>query len=334
MRLSLCGNNIKVIKMKKINLVASVVMLFNLVTNADCQERKDSLLFPELPKPIVETMELYQNLCYSNVVLKKECDEKSNKIQSLEVKIKDLDEKIIRLNKDLARYSNKDKIESEFKRKSDSIIMLLANVNQLLSTIQTNKQNEASLLMQERTKGRQDVKMEIEQFYSLNSFDEIADNTTINLIKLHKKLLFPIERESVKLILDELEIYFSVKEKLKTKCSEMDFVKFQGDLNKINSKSDKVSVLKLIVEEGPGDLNRMYKMLTELNKYNQTRVANDANTTIQKRAMLYEKIDYYCFDIGYRNLNWPYLDGYLNELKKRVSQDSNIQIDDIIQEFK
>ena len=302
--------------MKNLNLVTSIFLLFNLNTLAFGQDKMDSLIFPELPKPIVETMELYQNLCYSNVILKKECVEKSNKIESLEGTIKDLNDKIIKLNKDLSKYSNKDKIESDMKRKSDSIMLLLSNVNQLLSTIQTNKQNEASLLMQERTKGRQDVKMEIEQFYALNSFDEIADNTTANDIKLHKKLLSPIEKESVKLILDELEIYLNVKEKLKSKCTEIDFVKFQTDLKKITAKSDKVSSLELLVEEGGGDLIRMFKMLTELNKYNQARVANDANTTIQKRAMLYEKIDYYCFDIGYRNLNWPYLEGIIQEFKQ------------------
>jgi hypothetical protein len=321
-------------KMKNLNLLSLVIMLLNINAIALGQEKKDSIVFPELPKPIVETMELYQNLCYSNVILNKESAAKSTKIETLQDSIKELNDKICRLNKDLSKYSNKDKIEAEIKQKSDLIGLLESNVANLLDTIRTNKQNEASLLMKERTKGRQDVKLQIEQFYTMNSFDEIIDQTSISVINLHKNLLSPLENESIKLVLEEIEIYFNVKDKLKTKSTELDFVKFQNDLQKITSKSDRVNSLKLLVIEGGGDLKRMSKMLNDLSSFNKTRIANDANTTLQKRALLYEKIDYFCFNIGYRNLNWPYLDGYINELRKRISKDANIEIDDILLEFK
>ena len=305
---------------------------------AQTKENIDTLQIPELPQSIPAIHELFS-------FVYKENDSLQNKIRVLGKIESDLREekstqekKYDELEKKYNNFPDKKTMELRINQLVENENKLNENIATISAELIELKNNQPSLELSQLNRGKDVVIMELEGFFKNKTVDEIISSMSFTTCNFYKTIIGAKASVNTKGMLNILHTYYSAEEKLKNKCSEEDFVKIELELKGLNVDSQNVKDLLSVLSDRKSMIEDLILRLQEIQVINTSQSANNANTAKIKRSKLYERLEFFSYNHDYLNEKWPYLNNYLREVRKRISEiennNYNVDVSDIILEFK
>ena len=320
--------------MKKIFVLLFTSCLIQYSGLAQTKENNDTLQIPHLPQTILAVHELFSFVYKENDSLKHEITTLKNIESALRSEISIQENKYIELDKKYNNFPDKKAMELRISQLNENEIKLNESLKSISTELTELKNNQPSLMLSEYNKGKDAVIMELEGYFKNKSVDEIITSMSYVSCSFYKNVIGVKGSSYTKSILNEMQTYFLVKEKLKTKCSEIEFVQMELDLKGLNIESENVKVLLKLLSDRKSMVEGMVVMLQEIEVINKNQIANDAATAKIKRMKLYERLEFFSYNHDNLIVYWPYLNDYLEKVRNRISESENtgdnVNVSDII----
>ena len=305
---------------------------------AQTKENIDTLQIPELPGTIPDIHDLFSFVYTENDRLKNEIETFKKSEKKLREDLSEQKNRFDMLEKKYNNFPDKKSMEARIAELSEIENKHRDTIATIRADFEALKNDQPSLLLLEYNKGKDAALKELEVFLKNKSTDEIINSMTYPISSFYRSLLGTKISGDTKTKLNILQIYFSVEEKLKTKCNQEDFDKMDQDLRGLSVDSQNVKDLLEVLGDRKSMTEDVIFMLEEIQVINKNTVANDVNTARIKRSKLYERLEFFCYNHDYLNEKWPYLNNYLREVRKRISESENtgynVDVSDIILELK
>ncbi len=252
----------------------------------------------------------------------------NEQVKALEIEKSDLNKKLKTIESSVAELNkNKIKVERDnLQAKCDSLILKLTELNNLISTKDTQIAQEKELgqqkSIQEKEKGKSEILNLIIQTYN-KPLDELIINTTIKSVERDMSIVG--DKTVVQQKLLSLQKYYNSEQVLNEKYSEQ---RVENALTQLKSIEQTKLVVKLIDKLSKYKLcnDGLKTTIDKILEIDKKFVANDEYTQKTKLNDVLAEIAWYFRNYRFNFIDYPYLSETVLEIIKLKQKDPNTDI--------
>lgn len=269
--------------------------------------------------------------------LKKVVKAEMDNNQQLSKENHNLQDTLKKLNSDLAKLeefrTEKKNINSLLRQKTDSIVLLKADISEKDKQIATEKQIFLQKTREEYEKGKNEILATVVNNYKSKSFDELLKSSTKQSAQRDLQLVEnPTE---VKQIMSDIEKYFSAKELLDTKPDAVQIKSVQNQLGQIKRESALLSKLKEMIGNYQTFTTGLKGTIEKIMVLDNTEAVSGMSKEIQKKKFdkILAEVSSYIFNYDFNFSDYPYLSDIFLELIKRKQPNADADISDLLKKL-
>lgn len=248
-----------------------------------------------------------------------------------------------KISKELSVANRKvdDLLKNKILVERDSLLILLAKtksenlkftalINEKENDIAISKQQCEQKILQEYENGKQQALSTLEETYKNKAFDDLIKATGKESVQRDKSLVG--NNDELKLVLNDLLIYFNAKEQLSKRFDAVQIKNKQAQLDQIKQNSILVDKLKKDFAYYKIFNNGLIEMLNKIIKIDKEFIVDGMNEeTIQlKQNLIFSEISYYIFNYDFNLSDYPYISNIVIEIFKRKQPNADADISDLL----
>jgi hypothetical protein len=317
--------------MKKIVILTLFVSYFSATFSQDLlKEIKElTLANDSLQKQVIKP--LYDSILKLNTANAAE----ASKVKALDKekdglnkKIKDLEKNIADLNKNKVKIE-RDTLQKQVERLTANLIELNQRISEKDKQIVEEKQNGEQKAKQEKENGKNEALAKIVNSYKGKPFEILIKSST----KLSVQRDIPLvgNNEEMRVILPDLEKYFTAKELLAKKFDAAKIKDAQAQLSQIQQQSELLDKLKEHIENYQTFNDGLKETIEKIIDLDKRESVTGEEVQKQKFNKILAEISSYIFNYGFNFMDYPYLsDDIILEIIKRKQPNADANITDIL----
>lgn len=269
-------------------------------------------------------------------VIKGESENFSKQLKEYQKNLKNKSDTLKILKLDLSKLekfkAEKNKSESLFKQKNDSIKLLSKQAGDVSKQLFDEKQKCRQNLREENIKGKNEVKSEIISNYKNKKFDDLILSSS--KISIQRDLLLIDNNTDIKNVLNDLNIYFEAKAIFEKRYNTEQLKGIQSQLNLIKQQSSLLDKLKENIDNYQTFNNGLIDCLLKIDEIDKKETVGSDKVLINlKYNKILSEISTYIFDYDFNFIDNPYLSDVLLQLIKLKKPNPDADISNLIKKL-
>ncbi len=233
----------------------------------------------------------------------------------------------------LEKYKLQKKIiDNQLKTKSDSIALLKTQLSDKDKQIAITKQQGDQKAHKENERGKTEALGNLVDTYK-KPFDDLIESSSKESVQRDKLLVG--NNVEVKLVLNDLLIYFNAKELLTKKFDAVQIKNGLTQLNQVKQKSNFLDKLKEKVGNYQIFNDGLKEMLDEIIKIDRNFIGEgmDEETQKMKFNKIMSNFSTYIFNYDFNLSDYPYLSDIVLEIIKRKKPNADADVSDLLKKI-
>ncbi len=212
--------------------------------------------------------------------------------------------------------AEKGKIDSQFKQKNDSIILLKNHKSELVEKISKERIICEQKAINEKEIVKSEILTKITSTYKGKKFDDLIASSA--KLSIERDMQIIGENNELKQIFNDLKIYFEAKTLLDIPFEAEQIKKIQLELNKIKQPSVLLNKLKISIENYQLIDNGFRDCIIKINSIDKKETVSGMGEEIKKLKLnkIQTVISDYIFNYDFNLSDYPYLSGILFQVIK------------------
>ena len=312
---------------KEINMIKRIIIVVLLawgVSSAysqDCLDKvaKQAVVIDSLQKVIKDANNQFNNLMTTTQTTQKAL---SDTIKSLRSDLSGLE-----------KYKSQKKyIDTQLKTKNDSIALLQTQLLNKDKQIATIEQQGVQKAQQEKERGKRETLTNHVNTYK-KPFNDLIKSSSKESVQRDMQLVG--NDAEVKHILNDLQIYFNVKELLTMKFDAVQIKNAQTQIEQIKQESALLDKLKETVGNYQIFNDGLKEMIGKLVALDNRESVAGMGNEIQKQKFnkIMSEISTYIFNYDFNFIDYPYLSDIVLEIIKRKQPNADADVTDLLKKL-